>query len=334
MRRNRTFAFPVVLVFLAVAAAQTPPARDVPLLQLKVKEKLPVLTLVRNLWGIHSQCDDKGNVYYQPPREAIVRVSADGRKVTYIDLKTLSDFRPYFSHWTVGLRGEVHLIAYNQKEGNPSLLTFDDEGKLESADPLDSKFLFYHFAVFPTGELLAAGQALHEGINDTEGEPYTAVFDRNGKLLKELSLEGDVKQQKDSRGGFMREVVLGGEVPAEDGNIYLMRQTEKHLFFVISPGGEVVRKFTLVSPSEDWYCYPEFFVAGGKILLGFYRPGAEDRSRGTMVYCLYDAESGEHQADFESSPEISGTLACYTPNQFTFLSVADDGLSLIHAVPK
>ena len=119
---------------------------------------------------------------------------------------------------------------------------------------------------------------------------------------------------------------------ADDGNIYLARWTGKHPIIVISPAGEVVRKINLVPPREGWDAF-HFFVAGGKIAMEFFQPGAQESSS-TVMYSLYDAESGERQGDYTLAPGISGKFACYTPNQFTFLTIQDDGLFIIHAVPR
>ncbi len=338
MGEKGPIAILILLAAFEAAGCQELPAQDVPILQLKVKEKLLVSNLVRNLRGIRPLCDDGGNLYYRPMglpatpsgTGSIVRISSDGHKLVTFDLTSVPNFGENLgiAAWTVGLRGEVHVLAY--KAGDPYLLHFDEEGEFESADKLDSKSAFFQMAVFPTGELLAAGIKVR---NETLEQPYTTIFDRNGKLIKELTFPGDVKRQKDDPGEYVGAIVLGEEIPAEDGNIYLMRYTEKHLIFVISPAGEVVRKLALVPPQGDWDGL-HFFVAGGKIAMEFFKPGYEERNSGTIMYSLYDAESGERQVDYTITPETSGTFACYSPNEFTFLTVQDEGLSIVHAVPK
>jgi hypothetical protein len=299
--------------------------------------------MVRSLWGITPRCDDKGNLYYRPVQSLgsgpIVRISADGQKVSNIDLSSVPDFggNRGILAWTTGLRGEIYLLAVN-KDRDRRFLTFDEDGVFKSAEKLDSEFVFFHLAVFPTDEILATGVKEHEGLNEVSGEPYTAIFDRNGKLLKEISFSGDVKgypvtEHNESASQSWRAVGLGDEVPADDGNIYLMRKTDKNLLRVISPAGEVVRKLTLVPPHEGWDGY-RYLVAGGKIVMEFMKPEAQERNSSTVLYSLYDAESGERQIDYEVTPEIIGPFACYTSNQFTFLTLQDSALSIIHAVPK
>ena len=143
----------------------------------------------------------------------------------------------------------------------------------------------------------------------------------------------NVKEHNESADQSIRAVGLGDEIPADDGNIYLMRKTDKNLLRVISPAGEVVRKLTLVPPQEGWDGF-RYLVAGGKIVMEFMKPEAQERNGSTVLYSLYDAESDERQIDYEITPEISGSFACYTPNQFTFLTVQDGALSIIQAVPK
>ena len=136
------------------------------------------------------QCDGEGNVYYKawgaalPTNGPLVRISADGRHVVDITLDTVPDFRRdksignnSISAWTLGLRAEVHLLAY--KEDGLYLLHFDEEGKFQALTKVEARFKVSQLAVFPTGEFLASGEKLPER-QDRRGEPFTAIFDRNG----------------------------------------------------------------------------------------------------------------------------------------------------------
>jgi len=49
------------------------------------------------------------------------------------------------------------------------------------------------------------------------------------------------------------------------------------------------------------------------------------------MYSLFNAETGEKVADYKPSKEIRGNFACYTPNGFTFLTVAGGKGELIQA---
>lgn len=335
---------PTCVGLAAICMTSLMAAQEVPKLSLKVKETIHVPAgLVRSIAVIGSpQCDGKGNIYYRvampapasPMSGPIVRISSDGRHIVTIGLESVPDSGGNTSveAWTVGLRAEVHLLAHKGNE--LYLIHFDDEGKFESLTEVDAHFLISQVAVFPSGELLTSGQKLSEQSEGSAGEPFTAIFDRNGKFIKTLTLDGDVKPLKDARGGDVNPAVsLGDAFPADDGNIYLMRFAQKPSIFVISAAGEVVRKLTLVPPSEGLHGY-HFAVAAEKIVMEFFKPNNDERNSGTYLYSVYDAESGERQLDYETTPETNGIFTCYTPNQFTLLEVQDDGLHIVHAIPR
>jgi hypothetical protein len=316
-------------------------AQEVPRLQLKVKESLPVAPLVRSIAYTGAQCDGKGNVYYHPAMEApanpmsgpLVRISADGHQVVNIGLDSAPDFPKGtpFNTFALGLRGEVHILVY--KHGEPYLVNFNDDGDFESVAGLEGNFAVTEFAVFPTGELLIAGARIPEGRGRQKPVPFTAIFDRNGIVLKELRIESDVQAKPGSAPEADSTLESGQAVPADDGNIYLMRSSQKPSIVVISPAGEIVRRVRLTPPSD----FPQpgnFGVGGGKIAMSFFRPTNDERHSGTYLYSLYDAETGEREMDFVPAAEAGGDFLCYSPNQFTLFGWHDDGLDLVHAAPR
>jgi hypothetical protein len=348
MRLALSSLYDAFLFFAALAGSCLPAAaQDVPRLQLNVKESLPVAGgPVRSIAAHKPQCDGEGNVFYKAIMSApadpfsgpLVRISADGRQVVNYSADTVPDLRNdkfngnhSVDSWTPGLRGELHMLAY--KDSELYILHFDDGGKFQSLTKVEARFLVSQLAVFPTGEFLAAGEKLPEKKGDLRGEPFTAIFDMNGKLIKPLSFTGDTKLKPDAKPGYGNEAIQLGEVaPADDGNIYLMRAAEKPLIFVISPAGEVVRKLTLEPPGKEYHG-GHFSVAGGKIVMEFFKPNHDKQNSGTNLFSLYDAETGERQLDYDPPPE-GGIFACYTPNQFTFVGVQKSGLSIVHAVTR
>jgi hypothetical protein len=342
MFRTRSSSI-LCLVLLAVLRPNLA-GQEIPKLLLKVKETLPAPAgLVRSIATIPPRCDGEGNLYFRPVREApanpmsapYIRVSADGRHIVSIGLESVPDFPKDDSHIetvALGLRGGMYLLAW--KDDGYYFLDFDDEGKFRSASKVDRGLLVSHLAVFPTGEILAAGEKVPEKSDDPTGVPFTAILDRNGKLLKELALAGDVKPEPGKAPDQQSMAIdLGAAVPGDDGNIYLLRAAEKPLIFVISPAGEVVRKLILTPPGDNYHG-SNFSVAAGKIVMEFFKPNNDQKHSGTFLYSLYDAETGERQIDYVQPPDTYGIFACYTPNQFTFLGVEGDGLSIVHAVPR
>ena len=286
-------------------------------------------------------CDARGNIYFEPgmPYPAdpakwpVVRISADAKQVTTITPDSVPGFNGglSFASFTVGLRGEVYVIGATSDSFR--LITFDDEGQYSSISRFDrTDFNPSQLAAFPSGELLVSGERMPGRGEAGRSEPFTAIFDRNARLLSDLKLAGDVKQQASPSGNPGPILSNGAAVGADDGNIYLMRATERPLVLVISPGGEILRKLTLDSPGERFHG-SHFSVAGGKIVMEFFKPNNDEQNSGTFLYSLFDAETGERQFDYEPTEDANGIFACYTPGQFTFLGPDNDRLVIVHAVP-
>lgn len=60
-----------------------------------------------------------------------------------------------------------------------------------------------------------------------------------------------------------------------DGNIYLMRWTAPAIFYAISPGGEVVRRFT-VDPGDRNYRSVTMHISGSRIATLFLQPHTKE----------------------------------------------------------
>jgi len=263
----------------------------------------------------------------------LVRISADGRQVANISLDSAPGFPKDvpLEAWALGLRGEVHILA--SKFGKPYLVNFNDDGDFESVAKLEGNFGVSEIAVFPTGELLIAGSKLPEEGGREKPVPFTAIFDRNGVLLKKLRFESDVQAKDVDAEEEPSGLETGEAVPADDGNIYLMPSIQEPSIVVISPAGEVVRRLK-VAPPSDFPLLANFGVAGGKIAMSFFRPNNDAQDSDTNLYSLYDAETGERVMDFMPAAEAGGDFLCYSPDQFTVLDVRDDGLFLAHAAPR
>jgi hypothetical protein len=125
---------------------------------------------------------------------------------------------------------------------------------------------------------------------------------------------------------------------ATDGNIYLMRWITPTIVYAISPGGEVVRRFT-VDPGDSSYRPAVMHISENRIAISFFQP-----QTGDGVIKLIDLE-GHDIATYEI-PKINGkhdpkfqmlSFSCFmeNPQRFTFLSTADnDKIELLLAEPR
>jgi hypothetical protein len=123
--------------------------------------------------------------------------------------------------------------------------------------------------------------------------------------------------------------------PAKDGNMYLMRWLSPAVFYVISPGGQVVRRFVVDSGNSDYKPFA-MHISGNRIAVLFYEPQTMEK-----VMKIVDLEGHElasyDELTVNGKPKLGMlgvAFACYTqqPERFTFL-VTDDNhrIELKHA---
>jgi hypothetical protein len=93
-------------------------------------------------------------------------------------------------HFAVDRQGKVYLVAF--KEKGLSVVVFDSEGRYDSTIRLDRIVGPRQLAVFPSGEFLLSGYKLDGRLRSTN-EPFVGLFDRAGRLIRELELPDDVK---------------------------------------------------------------------------------------------------------------------------------------------
>jgi hypothetical protein len=345
----------LVVVFLLLLSPWVH-SQDVPKLQLIIREKIPVSAggFVRFIAVSPPECDSAGNVYMQVVQPApadnranpVTRISADGRHATVFSANSIPDWSPKSSidSFTISPRGEVFVSAYNG--GGPEFIAFRDDGQFDSASRIDMDIYAARPAVFLSGEFLVRGIKLSGPPGNRRKDPFTGILDRNGKLLKEITLQDDVQFKtradfKDAADYFKedraaREVFWSGQaLSADDGNVYMVRPSKATLVDVLSPGGEVVRQLTL-NPPDASFKAGSVKVAGGALVVEFFHkiPGDPQNRISQIIYSVFDTQTGEKLYDYEGPSGIIGIFACYTPNYFTFLETEDSGLNIVHATAR
>lgn len=163
--------------------------------------------------------------------------------------------------------------------------------------------------------------------------PYTAVFDSTGKLINKIYEPEDEEARQKAESGDPkysgsnvgnRFVGFGDVTIASDGNAYLLRGTSPALIYVISSGGQVLRKLHIDSGEPD--SVPRNVQSyGGRLALGFVGSGS--------LVVVTDL-SGKIVANYSidrRKPDWPA-LACYDATGFTFATTyAEKGLYLLKA---
>jgi hypothetical protein len=137
-----------------------------------------------------------------------------------------------------------------------------------------------------------------------------------------MASDGDTRVTVPQVPSANRAVDLSRVEMASDGNAYVMRWTNPAVFYAISPGGEVVRRFT-VDPGNGGYRPAAMHVTKDRIAVLFYDPQTNDK-----IMRVVDLE-GHTMATYDElrangkpvGDPIGTAFACYTqsPERFTFV---------------
>jgi hypothetical protein len=343
--------FPHVVILMVVAAwmASSLGAQDerermqTQRLTLHVKSETPIQgsSTSSSMLMIPVKCDSEQNVYVRGYLKGdafgapLTRISADGTKTTDFNLRKVQRFeQAQIDDFTLGLRREVYLLgstAVNEKR----IAKFTDTGEFESSVTVDAAFSPQRIAVFPSGQFLIRGAELNEKTGTLTGRSFTALVDNSGKILSRLELSQDVGSSPSSGDDRNQKnaaaLEMGDAYVAEDGNIYIMRVTNPAVIYVLDSSGNQQRRLE-IAPPEKGFNPITFEVAYGKIVVQFDR-NLESNAGSEQIYSLIDTSTGERLVDYVSSPEVGGTLACYTPNYFLFLGQGRSGLVIQKVQP-
>ena len=339
--RRQIFSPTLAVAFACLAAAQSHSAPGQPVSSssrsLVPTEKVAAKSEFTSLLYDSLKCDADGNIYYFSD----VTGSATLRKINTKG-ERVAEFRPEANpdmpvdlaqDFVVDPDGRVMILVFPHEIAR-YVFEYQPDGSYRSATKLDAGFPWVPttIAAFPSGGLLVSGLECSKGEHDSPVQvPFTGIFTANGKLLKELKLEDDedllAKAQSGdprflSASGNNRAVEFSKMQAGEDGNIYLMRWTSPAIIYVISPGGEVVRRFT-VDPESAAYRPITMHTSAGRIAILF-----ADNATGRDVIKVVDTEGhpvatyAEPAAKSGSAQPLGEAFVCYrnNPERFTFLT--------------
>ncbi|MBZ5531609.1 MAG: hypothetical protein LAO20_09270 [Acidobacteriia bacterium] len=295
-------------------------------------------------------CDEDGNVYtrlyvhekaidgtlFQVPIQQVKADGSLGRLFTTAEsqLKDLS-----IADFFVGAKGEMYELGWTPKK-EVYVLAFGDDGAIRSKTKLEAPFFMaYQFAVFKSGEFLVSGTQ-----GQDQHEPFTAVFDASGRMVKKLSSPedegfkksaetGDSNSISQSTGGTGNaSVELGEAVAGSDGNVYLLRSSSPAVVYAISPAGEIVR--TVNVDSGDPALFPTGMKASpGRLALVFHKGRGATQADG--IVRVVDLQGNSVANYLLNSLWGGGALTCYVPPGFIFANTKSDGfVYFYHAEPK
>lgn len=302
------------------------------------------------VFSLPPRCDADGNFYIRTNPEGdegVRKLNSKGERVALFQAKSqdLKVNRP--TDFSIGPDGDVYQIV-NVWDISQYVFAYKSDGSVRSEIKLQTGFRFspYLVGVFPSGDLLVSGLKYDHDRNNPVTWPFTGIFSSGGDLRKELVLEddqkiddlaasGDPKVASVQNPSFNHAVSQGAMATAQDGNVYLMRRLSPAIFYAISAGGEVVRRFT-VDSGEESFMPVTMHIAGSRIAVLF----RQEQTRKEIIKVI-DLE-GHEVATYDEPvkdgrPALGMAFVCYTnnPEEFTFLTnMENDRLGLVIASPR
>ncbi|MGH9613602.1 MAG: hypothetical protein ACRD4P_11035, partial [Bryobacteraceae bacterium] len=277
-------------------------------------------------------CDSSGDIFVRPP---LSKIGPDGRRIAIFDLSAarsdgLADLA--LKTFAVDPSGSVYELA-KTKDERVVIIKFDRDGHYTGSVILDEHFEPLQLGVFESGTFLVSGVTLTKAGSKPEFNPYTALFDRSGRFIKNVDTSEPANappaSQKTSQGKQSKaDKILAapelGLTESDGANVYLLVQGKAPTLFVISPAGVVDRKLSLAPPPYPNLQVSAFRVGVGQILLEYVQPNALPNGNAAYYLVLYDSLHGDELSEYTRGPDVSGTLGCTDwKGNFSFLSAND-----------
>jgi hypothetical protein len=289
------------------------------------------------------RCDGADNLYlrivpsarYRVESQPIVKLSPKGETLATYSAQNAADPLDLVD-FNVTLDGHVYGLGADRKD--LYLVTFNSDGRIKDRNKFDASFTPAKIVAFQSGHYLVAGSELGTREHSANHTAYTGLFDESGKLLKKIALADDEKiktaADSDDR-NFVGEgaspqnlaIAWGVASPGYDGNVYLMRRVDPAVVYVISAGGEVIRRLSVPSPEPGML--PESLQSTADGLVVSF---TNDKSTSIIVA---NPENGMQKAEYSGPQDVGVALGCYAGNKsFLFLG-SQKGQMLINRVePK
>ena len=285
------------------------------------------------------RCDSDGNLYLRTDSgsvPAIHKLNAKGEKLALFEVSSNPDLKDVEGHdFALDVDGgELYELVYPGRY----VFVYKSDGTFKTAVKLKPGFPFSpkKISVFASGQFLISGEKYDANLTGV-GWPFTGIFAADGSLLKELEIgdERDLHEMAASGDTLVappdnakgNRAVDNGQVEiGSDWNAYVMRWTNPAIFYAISPGGEVVRRFA-VDPAESVYRPAAMHVHKNRIAVLFVKKQSDDK-----LLKVVDLEGQEiaNYDEFDINGKAQGAMsaafACYTenPTRFVFLGANDD----------
>jgi hypothetical protein len=279
-------------------------------------------------------CDENASIYFQTEVDPEMRISSDGKDIVRFRLDSIPDIRdtsgqlPFTRDFVVSpATGAVYTTV--RLHDDTYIIKFDRDGKYETKTRLQAPETFRAatYVIVAEERFLVAGSIATK--RPRERQPFTAIFDSSGQLVRQLDLKADTKPtDAEPRGLAVLQMETGSVVTLPDGFAYFMRRSSNPAVYVISAAGQLVRTLNITSPTG--YRPARMTAADGNLLITFQ---TDDKDKPKLLFGMYDPIEGHEIARYKRADDVTGALACYSDKQFLFIGQHEGKRCIIHAEP-
>ncbi len=207
------------------------------------------------------------------------------------------------------------------------LVTFSADGSFFGKVPVESSLAAYQLTPLPDGMFFMAG--LRETPDHDQqvraSNPFAAIFDRNGRMVKRLDSPTDRAAVRFGENGSMpyNTVAQGGVARlGSDGFLYVLKRSTTPRVQIFSQSGDKIHDFPVWVPFEGAEA-GDMITADGRFLIKFYKIG-KVRADNKVLWVEYASDSGEPRRALDAT-ELKGQVICSEGDGFRVLTFTPDG---------
>ncbi len=290
-----------------------------------------------------ARCDAEGNIYFRAYQSddrkvPVVRADSTGKTIKYsldsdpgFATATAYDFSILPSgdlYQPVQVGKDVYIVAFNK------------QGEIRWKTRLKKQFWVSRLVAFDDKSFLVIGTEVQpqSGGKDTRTyQPVVALFDRNGRLIRNIALGAEAAaDEKHGRPGTDPKptppllALLGSDGQAgADGKVYLMVRSDPPVVYIVGVSGNTIRSFN-VNPPDSRMAAVSMSLDNNKLAI-LFRHSFQGMSHGEDIISVFELSRGTEIGRFSAAAELGTVLACFRSNDFVFVGSEQGSLALQHS---
>lgn len=328
------------LLFGLSAAGQE--NRPIPLTNLK---RTPIFVSIpgRGIIG-NANCDSDGNIYLrrQLPRTdaglaPLYKISKDGQSVLAYDFSNLDLPNAVLSDFSITPDDEVYALI--ESRNGSAIAKMSREGSVQSKALLEAPvgLVPTQLANLSRSRFFVSGSMYDGEHPEVRPLAFVGIYDAAGRLLQEIT-PARTKAKSDKTLDFAKvqaAIETGVMIPARDGRIFWLKNTDPAEINVFSSDGKILHQFKVPSPEKD-FSPSTMKLSGGRLILDFNNSKWNSDSDPTSILDLFsvvDAETGNAIIQYARPGRIKGAFICQREDEFVFAGMDGARFTVTRATP-